>query len=93
MMFKLILLAAVLGACQPRMAASIAPETPFLGFLNEAWNQGDFSHLSAEVAPVVVLHFGGHDIPLHTNDVKGIVMSWRAAVPDFKFDVEDKDVW
>jgi predicted ester cyclase len=89
MLFRALFIVSVLGASAPAAAAAPGAEVPVLAFINEAWNQGNFSHMSTSFAPVFHLHFRGQDIPLDSESGKAIVLRWRTAFPDFHFKVED----
>ncbi len=58
-------------------------------FIDEAWNQGDFGNLSTQLAPVVVLHFGGRDIDLRVEDMIAFVLRFRTAFADFRWAVDE----
>jgi steroid delta-isomerase-like uncharacterized protein len=58
-------------------------------FIDETWNQGDFRNLSAQLAPVVTLHFGGRDIPLRIEDMIAFVQRFRTAFADFSWTVDE----
>jgi len=89
MLVRVLFIVSILNVSAPAIAASPGPEASVLAFINEAWNQGDFSHMPAAFAPVSYLHFRGRDIQLDPESGKAIVMRWRAAFPDFRFKVED----
>jgi steroid delta-isomerase-like uncharacterized protein len=58
-------------------------------FIDEAWNRGDFRNLSAQLAPVVTLHFGGRDIPLGVDDMIAFVQRFRNAFADFSWAIDE----
>ena len=89
MLVRLLLIASLFSVAAPATAAAAGPEAPVLAFINEAWNQGDFSHMAAAFAPISYLHFRGRDIRLDPESGMAIVKRWRAAFPDFRFKVED----
>jgi predicted ester cyclase len=89
MLIRTLLVASLVAVATPAFAARPDPSAPVLAFINEAWNQGDFSHMPAAFAPVAYLHFRGHDIQLDLDSGMAIVKRWRAAFPDFHFKVED----
>lgn len=71
-------------------ASAIGPEEAVVrAFIDEAWNTGDFSNLSAQLAPVVMLHFGGRDIPLGVDDMIAFVLRFRTAFADFRWTVDE----
>ena len=64
-------------------------ETLVRAFIDEAWNQGDFRNLSAQLAPEVTLYFGGRDIPLRIEDMIAFVQRFRNAFADFRWTVDE----
>jgi predicted ester cyclase len=86
---RTLIAAVCLAAAMPALAAKHDPAAPVRAFINEAWNAGDFSHMEAAFAPHGFLHFRGRDIPLDEKSGMDVVKRWRAAFPDFHFQIED----
>ncbi len=73
----------------PEASAWGPEETLVRAFIDEAWNQGDFRNLSAQLAPVVTLHFGGRDVPLGVEDMIAFVKRFRDAFADFSWTIDE----
>ena len=58
-------------------------------FIDEAWNRGDFRNLAMQLAPELILHFGGRDIPLRVEDMIVFVQRFRNAFADFRWMVDE----
>jgi len=54
MLTRITFAAAALAVATPAPAAKETAAAPVLAFINEAWNQGDFSHMAA--AQLGILH-------------------------------------
>lgn len=57
--------------------------------VDDVWNRGDYSLGDRLLAPVVILHYRGQAIRLTPDQATGVVQTWRAAFPDFHFELED----
>jgi steroid delta-isomerase-like uncharacterized protein len=55
----------------------------------ELWTQGDLSRIPEVYADTVVTHYGDQVTERTHEDARNLVMTWRAAFPDFKMAIQD----
>jgi len=58
-------------------------------FFEVAWSRGDFTEMEDYLARQLVLHFRGEQYVVDPAGTQGLIASWRAAFPDFRFVVHD----
>ena len=57
--------------------------------LEEPWNNNHLAVLQEVYAPHHVIHFKGMTREVTPEDLRAIVTSWRSAIPDYRYHVED----
>lgn len=54
-----------------------------------AWNEAHFDSLAAVWGPAVPFHFRGRASAVGPDEVRGQIVRWRRAFPDFRFTIQD----
>lgn len=65
------------------------PEQIARWVVEDVWNKGDFRLADRMFTSGAMLHYRGQAIPLTEESGLRIVKNWRAAFPDFHFQLED----